>query len=214
MGTGILVCGLNGSGKSTFGRRLAERLGVVLIDREALCFPNAGADDPYAAPRTPEQVMDALIAAVEAHPDFILVSVRGSCGEQVERRLSCAVLVEAPRVLRLQRVWLRSYRKFGSRMLPGGDLYEREQAFLNMVGSRTEECVEEWLRLFHGPVIRADGTAPVEQATDRVLEQLPRLLPACRAEASPKRGSFAQNPAGGKKPAARFMSRCGEEGKD
>ena len=177
MGTGILVCGLNGSGKSTFGRRLAERLGVVLIDREALCFPNAGADDPYAAPRTPEQVMDALIAAVEAHPDFVLVSVRGSCGEQVERRLSCAVLVEAPRVLRLQRVWLRSYRKFGSRMLEGGDLYDAEEAFFRMVAGRRETEPEEWLRGLRIPVLRLSGEDPVTENVRAAAEWL-RAFPA------------------------------------
>lgn len=212
MGTGILVCGLNGSGKSTLGCRLAERLGFALIDREALCFPKTDTDDPYAASRTPEQVRDMLIAMLEAHPDFVLVSVRGNYGEQVERRLQCAVLVEAPRALRLQRVWLRSYRKFGSRMLPGGDLYGREQAFLDMVGSRAEGYTEDWLRSLHCPVIRADGTAPVEQAVDRVLEQLPRILPACRAAVVPKPGSFGGSRPAAKERTAPFMSCCGEKG--
>ena len=31
---GILICGLNGTGKSTLGRMLAERLGYCFIDNE------------------------------------------------------------------------------------------------------------------------------------------------------------------------------------
>ena len=36
---GILICGLNGTGKSTLGRMLAERLGYGFIDNEDLYFP-------------------------------------------------------------------------------------------------------------------------------------------------------------------------------
>ena len=35
---GILICGLNGCGKSTLGRQLAERLGCRFIDNEDLYF--------------------------------------------------------------------------------------------------------------------------------------------------------------------------------
>ena len=34
MGTGIIVCGLNGTGKSTLGKALAEALGHHFIDSE------------------------------------------------------------------------------------------------------------------------------------------------------------------------------------
>ncbi len=43
MGTRIVVCGLNGVGKSTLGRVLAERLGFWFIDNEDLYFPKTDA---------------------------------------------------------------------------------------------------------------------------------------------------------------------------
>ena len=36
---GILICGLNGVGKSTIGKKLAERLSYRFIDNENLYFP-------------------------------------------------------------------------------------------------------------------------------------------------------------------------------
>ena len=36
---GILICGLNGTGKSTLGRMLADRMGYEFIDNEDLFFP-------------------------------------------------------------------------------------------------------------------------------------------------------------------------------
>ena len=38
MATGIIICGLNGAGKSTFGKALAEKLGCYFIDSEDLYF--------------------------------------------------------------------------------------------------------------------------------------------------------------------------------
>ena len=36
---GILICGLNGTGKSTLGRLLADRMEYEFIDNEDLFFP-------------------------------------------------------------------------------------------------------------------------------------------------------------------------------
>ena len=43
------------------------------------------------------------------------------------------VLLNVPKDIRLQRVKDRSYRKFGNRILPNGDLYEQEKVFLNLL---------------------------------------------------------------------------------
>ncbi len=48
---GILVCGLNGSGKTAFGKALAEKLNCRFIDREELYFT----DDDYSKSRTDEE---------------------------------------------------------------------------------------------------------------------------------------------------------------
>lgn len=44
MGIGIIVCGLNGTGKSTLGKALVEKLNFHFIDNENLYFPKT---DPY-----------------------------------------------------------------------------------------------------------------------------------------------------------------------
>ena len=44
MGIGIQICGLNGCGKSTLGKALAERIGFYFIDNEFLYFSRPNAD--------------------------------------------------------------------------------------------------------------------------------------------------------------------------
>ena len=47
MGIGILVCGSNGSGKSTVGKALAYELGYHFIDNEDLFFPKSDPNYPW-----------------------------------------------------------------------------------------------------------------------------------------------------------------------
>ena len=57
-------------------------------------------------------------------------------------------------------------------MLPGGNLYEREEKVFDLVSSRTEDTVEEWLKSISRPVIRIDGTKPVEENIRVIMQQM------------------------------------------
>jgi len=162
MGTGIVVCGLNGAGKSTLGKALANRLNFHFIDNEDLYFPKTDPNYMYANPRSREEFESLFFSEIKAHENFVFASVKGDYGEQFYPFISYIVWVEIPRDVRLERVRNRSYKKFGERMLPGGDLYEEELRFLEFVESRPENTVEKWLKevsCYEIPVIKADGTA-------------------------------------------------------
>lgn len=171
-GTGILVCGLNGAGKSTLGRALAEKLNFHFIDNEDLYFPKTDPKYLYASPRTREEVEKLLFDEIRAHKSFIFASVKGDYGEDLCAHLRCAVLISVPRELRLQRVKNRSFQKFGDRILPGGDLYEREKDFLDLVSSRSENMVEDWARSLRCPIIRVDGTKPAAENVAFILRRI------------------------------------------
>lgn len=160
---GLLVCGLNGSGKSTLGRALAEALRLRFLDSEALYFPEGRFD----APRTQEEFLAALDAATR-EGDFVFASVRGNGAQWLPARVSHAVWVDAPRETRLQRVRERSYRRFGARMLPGGDLYESEEAFFAQVESRSDEEMLAFAERLPCPVLRVDGTRPLRALVPEV----------------------------------------------
>ncbi len=160
---GIIVCGMNGSGKSTLGRALAETLGWRFIDNEDLYFPK---DDPsylYANQRSQDEVEALLLKAVRENTNFVFAAVKGDYGDGVLPYYDGAVLVETPREIRLARVQQRSLDKFGDRARPGGDLYEREKWFYDHIGARPEDYAERWLNAVRLPVLRVDGTLPVEE---------------------------------------------------
>lgn len=172
MGTGILVCGLNGAGKSTLGKALAEKLNYYFIDNEDLYFPKTDPRYIYSSPRTRSEVEKLLISEIRAHNHFIFTSVKGDYGENICSFFQYAVLIDVPKSIRIQRVKNRSFQKFGKRMLSGGDLYEQEENFFYFVESRAENTVEEWIKCLHCPIIRIDGTKPIEDNMRLILEQL------------------------------------------
>ncbi len=172
MGIGIIVCGLNGSGKSTLGKALAEKLDFHFLDNEDLYFPKTTPNYIYSSPRTREEVEKLLFSEIKAHENFVFASVKGDYGEHIYPFFQYAVLIDVAKDIRIQRVRNRSFQKFGHRMLRGGDLYEYEEKFFELVKSRPENTVEEWIQSLKCPVIRIDGTKPVEENVAFIIEQL------------------------------------------
>lgn len=170
MGIGIVVCGLNGAGKSTLGKILAEEMNFSFIDIENLYFEETDTD--YSYPRKREEVQRLLLSEIKANENFVLASVKCDYGEAIPQFIKYAVLINVPEDIRMQRVRQRSFLKFGCRMQPGGDLYESEERFFNLVKSRKEETVEEWVRTLNCDVIRIDGTKSVEENVKSIIGQI------------------------------------------
>lgn len=172
MGIGILICGLNGCGKSTVGRALAKEIGFHFIDNENLYFSRTAANEPYTSPKSRDEVEKLLFSEVQEHDNFVFAAVKGDYGEKVIPFYKYVVLIEVPKEIRLQRLRNRSYEKFGSRMLAGGDLYEHEESFFTMVESRPEDYVKNWVKNLNCFIITLDGTKPVKENVDFIIEQL------------------------------------------
>lgn len=101
-----------------------------------------------------------------------MAAVKGNYGKEIIPFYKYAVLIEVPKEIRLQRVRNRSFQKFGSRMLAGGDLYEQEENFFQMVESRQEDYVEKWVQTLNCPIIRVDGTKPIEEIVGFIIKQV------------------------------------------
>ncbi len=177
MGHGIMVCGLNGSGKSTVGRALAETLGYHFIDNEDLFFTRSAPNEPYTNPRTREEAEALLAEEVRTHENFVFAAVKGDYGAEVPPLYTLSVLLEVPKDIRMQRIRQRSYRKFGDRMRPGGDLYESEEAFFRFAEAREEDYVRSWTKMIPCPVIRIDGTQPIDETVANLVKMI-RSIPS------------------------------------
>lgn len=81
-------------------------------------------------------------------------------------------MLDVPKSIGMQRVKKRSFQKFGNRMLSGGDLYEQEEKFFRLVESRDENIIEEWVRSLKCPIMRIDGTKPIDENTNFIIARM------------------------------------------
>ena len=164
----IIVCGGNGAGKSTLGKALGTAFGIPFMDIEDYYFDKDNTEYDYSAAHTRDEVAELLLDDMKRCGDCVLSAVKGNYGPDVEELFTHAVFISVPKEVRLQRVRERSYKKFGDRMLPDGDLYEKEEKFFAMVESRSDDDVIAWLRSLNVPVLEVDGTQSIEKSIEDI----------------------------------------------
>lgn len=169
----ILVCGLNGVGKSTFAKQLAEKIGYQFVDIENLYFlKQDNPDYPYENPRPYNEVVLSLNDIANSKTDFVLASVTGHFGDEFISHIVCAIYIEVPRETRLKRIYDRSYNLFGDKSNEGGDYYEQVKAFHDFCEARDEKLVENWLSSICCPIIKINGALPIISNVEMVAEKI------------------------------------------
>ena len=187
---GIAIFGLNGGGKSTLAHVLAKRLEYFEMDVEDYYFPKQresrkraldnrngigteqSGELPFSNPRTKSEVQDALMEDIKKHPKFVLAGVTMNWCEEVLSCVEIAFWVQTPLEERLKRIQAREEKRFGTRVLEGGDMYEQQKAFRKVVENRDLKTVEECAKKFRCPVIILDGTIPINQNLEVIVDHI------------------------------------------
>ena len=124
---------------------------------------------PFSVMYSREERIAQLQQAVSQAGRFVMAGSMDSFHQHFDPYFRLAVYLTAPAALRVERVHQREAAQFGARVLPGGDLYEEHQRFLEGVagyergmGGTTLERQRQWLQSLTCKVIYLDGTAPIE----------------------------------------------------
>ncbi len=123
------------------GRSLASRMGYEFIDHEDLFFSKTDLIYEFSNPGSKEEAIQLLEERINNHSRFVFAVVKGDYGDKLINALDHIILVDVPKDVRSQRVRARSFQKFGSRICPGGELYNKEQKWFAAVDNRPDDYV-------------------------------------------------------------------------
>ncbi len=168
MPDGILIFGANGSGKSTIGRALAQKLDWKYMDIEDYVFLPAAR--PYTRQRSHEDCLRLMHADIQQCRGFVLSAVKGNWDAALVSQFRLAAYLWAPLELRLQRIAQRTFHQYGARVRPGGDMYEQQQSFVQFAANRSLAAIEQWGRTLPCPVLPLDTTIPIEETVERIAQ--------------------------------------------
>ncbi len=175
MGTGIMILGPSGAGKTALGKLVADELGFSMIDIDDYIW-RKDTKKAFTVMYSRQEKISRLMDAVNAAEHFVMVGSMDSFHEYFDPFFELAVYLYADEQLRLERVHARELEQFGSRILKGGDMYEEHRKFLEDVagydhgfGGTTSEKHQDWLNCLTCRVIRLDGSASLEENGKAVI---------------------------------------------
>lgn len=176
----IYISGASGAGVSTLGAALAERLHIPHVDvDDYYWYPT---DPPFEKSRPPEERLVLLRRALADLPWALSGSLDG-WGAEVIQGADLVVFVDTPTPLRMERLRSRESRRYGQRILLGGDMYENHQKFLTWALSyeagsqagRSRPRHEEWLKHLTKPTLRLNGEIGIAEMVMTVVAAISDL---------------------------------------
>lgn len=130
MSSGIIIIGPSGSGKTTLGKIAARKLGYPYFDVDDYIWKQ-NTDSPYTQMYTRDDKISRLSKDIAPYEHFVMAGSMSSFHYAFDEMFEMMVLLYVSPDIRIERVHKRAIKRFGERVLEGGDMYEAHMRFLN-----------------------------------------------------------------------------------
>lgn len=176
----IHIFGASGSGTSTLGRTVSESMGLAFMDTDDYYW--LPAQQPYTHKRPAGERLELIRKDVAQSGGAVLSGSLVDWGDPLIPLFTLAVRVVTPTPVRLRRIELREYQRFGARILPGGDRHDAFLAFLSWcaqyddggMDTRSRRKHDAWQQMLSCGLITLDGTRPPQENADIVRRRIER----------------------------------------
>ncbi|WP_426490626.1 hypothetical protein [Hymenobacter sp. 102] len=175
----IYLFGASGSGVTTLGQALAERLQVPYFDADDFYW--APAEQPFTVKRPLPERNQLLAEALARHPAWVLGGSLVSWGEQWLHAFDLAVFLWLPPNIRLARLQQREQERYGELLRTDAFRQQQSAAFLDWAAtydtggttSRSLAIHTAWMQQLKCPVLELRGDLTVAERVARVVDALP-----------------------------------------
>jgi adenylate kinase family enzyme len=173
--TRIHVFGASGSGTTTLGHHLAQRLHVPFLDADRYYWLDT--DPPFTTKREPSERVELIERDVHGLPSWVLAGSLCSWGDPLIEHFTLVVFLSLDHDTRMQRLRQRESRRYGERIEPGGEMHDAHRAFMDWAQQydtaeapiRSLDLHERWMRRLDCPILRLDSSRPTNDLGSEVL---------------------------------------------
>ena len=169
--------GASGSGTSTLGKAICTKSHFTFMDTDDyLWIPT---DPKYTVKRDANERIEMMQHDIKAANHVVIAGSLVGWGDVLISEFTLAVRLVVPTEIRINRLRKREFERFGERILPGGDMYDQHLSFLKWAEEydsgnvvRSKRSHDLWQKKLACKQLTLDGTLPVEDLTDLVLQTI------------------------------------------
>lgn len=177
----IHILGASGSGTTTLGKALAERMGCCHFDTDEYYW--VPTNPPFQKKREPEARVRLLSDVLSQDESWVLSGSLCAWGDALIPLFNLVVFLWIPTELRMERLRQRERDRYAEDVLPGGEMHEAHLLFLEWAGEydtgdanvRSLRRHEQWLSSLPCLVVRLDKDHSVETRVDLILQRISRI---------------------------------------
>ena len=165
----IHIYGASGSGTSTIGKFISDKLGYFFMDTDDYFWETT--DPPYQIKRNVSDRITLMRNDISQHDKVVISGSLVDWGDELIPLFTLAIRVETDTKIRIDRLRKRERKHFGNRIDKGGDMYENHQEFIDWAASydtgdlsmRSKSKHDEWQKQLQWQKILLDGSLPIEK---------------------------------------------------
>ena len=178
----VQICGPSGSGTTTLGKALNERLKYVHLDSDDFFW--LPTDPPYTEKRPIEQRQELMQKELQNVTNGVITGCFMGWGDVFIPLLDLVVYLWVPTEIRIERLRQRELKELGVEALgPGGNMHENHKAFLSWASQydsggldmRSRASHAEWLAKLSCPVLRIEGEVSLEHSLQLLISKIGEL---------------------------------------
>jgi adenylate kinase family enzyme len=176
------ILGAAGSGVTTLGRGVAERLNVPYFDSDDYFWIKS--DPPFTTRQNPQQRNFLIRTDLNKQEDWILGGSIINWGDNVFPIFDLIVFLWIPPIVRMERLERREFERFGDVIYTDSQRIKQFEQFMEWandydnpggIANRTLKAHEDWLSKTTVPILKIAGDVTTEERMRFVLEKLKEM---------------------------------------
>ena len=176
----IHIFGASGSGTTTLAGELARRIDGKHLDTDSYYWKDT--DPPFVEARPVPDRIAMIFRDIEKVQSWVLSGSICSWGDPLLESFTLAVFLRLDPEVRMKRLREREKQRYGSRILPGEEMYQQHREFLAWAESydsaraptRSLDLHVSWMKQLSCPVLQLDSILSVNELCERVCAHMPR----------------------------------------